>query len=272
MIQSAAEGNSFFWTGDMDASQLAPAAWRGTGVELVPVEEGSVELCFTCVHGSVPSNLLGIQVQPHPLDLEYMDTWGSGFAAVDSLIAGIHPERSDSDHLLWIRGQDVGRPWRTAPSPLPPPSASYSVAMPCQPQGEHPLGAFRASDIPNAASVILPGRLQNQAMAPVLEAVLERLIGRDLHSGSGENLHFDVECDPSGEVSVWLIRDSGQAPSGECISQLEDILKNSLLVPPGGTLIGNAVTRASFMVGGQVDSAGVREVSMELMNVLYPEQ
>jgi len=272
MIQSPVEGNAFFWTGHPGEVDLSPAAWRGTGEELVPSGEASVKLSFTCVHGSVPSNLLGIAVEPHPLDRQYMSTWGSGFAAVDSLISAIYPVRPDSDHLLWIRGDDVGRPWRTAPSPLPPPSASYSVTMPSEPEGEYPLRDFNASSIPNAVSISLPGRLDRLSMAPVLEAVLERVIGRDLHSDTGENLHFDVEVGTSGEVSIWLIGDQGDVPGDDCVSQLDDILRNSLLVPPGSTLIGNAVTRASYLEGEPVDSVGVREVSMELMNILYPEQ
>ncbi len=49
-------------------------------------------------------------------------------------------------------------------------------------------------------------------------------------------------------------------------------LRNSILVPPGNTLIGNAVVRASYLEGEHLDSIGVREVSMELMNILYPDQ
>ncbi|MFO8183325.1 MAG: hypothetical protein R6U39_04055 [Candidatus Aegiribacteria sp.] len=271
MVSSPEEGNAFFWTGHSPAGSLAPAAWRGTGSELVPAGEGAVELSFTCVHGSAPSNLMGITVEPHPLDTVYMDTWGRAFAAVDSLIASIYPRRDDSDHLLWIRGEGIGRPWRTAPSPLPPPSASYSVPRPVEPREEHPLRGFRAAAIPNAVRVHLPGRFENPAMAPVLKAVLERMIGRELYPVSGESAHFDVECDASGTVSVWLIGERGNTPDVSLESRLQDILRISVLVPPGNTLIGNAVTRASYLEGGNVDSAGVREVSMELMNILYPE-
>lgn len=271
MVSSSEEGNAFFWTGHAPKGSLAPAAWRGTGSELVPAGEGSVELSFTCVHGSAPSNLLGITVYPHPLDTVYMETWGRAFAAVDSLIASIYPGRDDSDHLLWIRGEGIGRPWRTAPSPLPPPSASYRVPRPVEPLEEHPLGGFSAAAIPNAVRVRLPGRFENPAMAPVLKAVLERMMGRELYAVSGESFHFDIECDISGTVSVWLVGEWGNPPDEDLVSRLEDILRISVLVPPGNTLIGNAVTRASFLEGGHVDSVGVREVSMELMNILYPQ-
>lgn len=271
MVSSPEEGNAFFWTGHSPEGSLAPAAWRGTGSELVPAGEGSVELSFTCVHGSAPSNLMGITVEPHPLDTVYMDTWGRAFAAVDSLIASIYPRRDDSDHLLWIRGEGIGRPWRTAPSPLPPPSASYRVPRPVEPREEHPLRGFRAASIPNAVRVQLPGRFENPATAPVLKAVLERMIGRELYPVSGESAHFDVECDASGTVYVWLIGEQGNSPDASLVSRLQDILRISVLVPPGNTLIGNAVTRASYLEGGNVDSVGVREVSMELMNILYPE-
>lgn len=271
MVSSPEEGNAFFWTGHSPKGSLASAAWRGTGSELVPAGEGSVELSFSCVHGSAPSNLLGITVEPHPLDTAYMKTWGRAFVAADSLIASIFPGRNASDHLLWIRGEGVGRPWRTAPSPLPPPSTSYSVPRPVEPREEHPLSSFRPSAIPNAVRVQLPGRFESQAMAPVLKAVLERMIGRELYTASGENVHFDVECGVAGTVSVWLVGERGESPDGSLISQLEDILRISVLLPPGNTLIGNAVTRASFLEGGKVDSVGVREVSMELMNILYPQ-
>lgn len=272
ILQSPEEGNAFFWTGHPEEAPLAGAAWRGTGTEMVVSGDGSVELAFSCVHGSVPSNLRGIVVEPHPMDDGYMITWGAAFAAVDSLITRLYPEREDSDHLLWIRGEGVGRPWRTAPSPTPPPSAAYGVPMPCEPSGEHPLLGLSGADIPNARRLVLPGRLERQSMAPVLEAVLERMIARDLHAGSGAHLLFDVESEAGGAVAVWLVAEGGVAPAQEHVEMLHEVLRNSLLVPPGRTLIGNAVIRASYMEGRMVDSVGVREVSMELMNILYQEQ
>jgi len=272
MIQSPEEGNAFFWTGHPDDAPLAGAAWRGTGTEMLPSGEGSVELSFSCVHGSVPSNLLGIVLDPHPMDEVYMETWGAAFAAVDSLIAGLYPEVDDSEHLLWIRGEGFGRPWRTAPSPTPPPSASYGVVMPCVPSGPHPLLGLGGSVIPNAERLELPGVLERHSMAPVLEAVLERMIARDLHAGSGQELLFDVEFEAGGTVAVWLVAGGGMNPAANQLDILQDVLRNSLLVPPGRTLIGNSVIRASFMEGRIVDSVGVREVSMELMNILYPEE
>ena len=271
MISSPDEGNAFFWTGHRPEGSLSPAAWRGTGSELVPTAEGPVELSFTCVHGSVPSNLLNIELEPHPLDLQYMDTWGSAFAAVDSMVASGQELLDDPGHLLWIRGSDYGRPWRTAPSPMPPPSASYSVPAPSAPAADHPLKDFSASNIPNAARVALPGRLTSLSIAPVIEAVLERMVGRDLHANTGGELFFDVESRPSGEVSIWLIGSDGRSPGDSCLALLDDILMNSILVPPGRTLIGNCLVRASYLAGRPVDSVGVREISMELMNILYPE-
>jgi hypothetical protein len=272
MLTSDTEGNSFFWTGHDKEVDLSPAAWRGTGSELVPTGEGSVELAYTCVHGSVPSNLLSISLEPHEIDDIFAATWGAALGAVDSIIAGIHPLREDADHLLWIRGQGTGRPWRTAPSPTPPPSASYRVLVDLQPTVPSPLNAFSASAIPNALEVTLPGRFTDYSSGPVLEAVLDRMIGRNVHSDTGSGLNYEVRCGMDGSVSLWLVTADGESPDEECVSGVISALRNSLLVPPGNILIDNAVTRASFLEGRRQDSLGVREVSMELMNILYPQQ
>lgn len=271
IISSPEEGNAFFWSGDHDGPELSIAAWRGTGTELVPTSDGSLQLAFTCVHGGVPSNLASISVEPHPLDGYYMNTWGRAFSAVDNIIAQGHPVREGSGHLLWIRGDGTGRPWRTAPSPLPPPSAYYTVGMPLEPSGEHPLRELNASSVPNASVVRLPGRLIDPDRGPLLKAVLERIIGRDLHPGSGGNVHFDVEYDREGHVSIWLIGEDGHPVPDGLLAEVHEILRNSVLVPPGRSLVRNAAVRASYLVGEVLEPVGVRTVSVELMSLLYPE-
>jgi hypothetical protein len=201
-----------------------------------------------------------------------MATWGTALSAVDSLIASIYPRENDSDHLLWIRGQGVGRPWRTASSPLPPPSASFVVRPQESPQVPHPLGNIDPSEFPNAVQVQLPGRLSTPVCGPVIQAILERAIGRDLYTDFGEEVFFDVTWGLDGQVSIWLIPGPGEPLLEDCRASLDGTLRNSFLVPPGGILIRNAVTRASFLKGAEVDSMGVREVSMELMNILYPSE
>ncbi len=272
MVSSQVEGNAFFWTDFPDSISLFPAAWRGIGTEVVPAGSTSVNLAFTCVHGSIPSNLSGINIEPHPLDTHYMETWGRAIAAVENLIVDIYPLREDSDHLLWIRGSGTEKPWRTSPSPLPPPSAQYPVAMTVQPMEGHPLRDFNASNIPLAAEIELPGRLSDQQRGPVMKAVLERIISRDVLSGFENEILFDVECGIMGDVSIWLINGDGSAIQDTHMSEVLERLRNSILVPPGNTLINNAVIRASYLEGEPLDSIGVREVSMELMNILYPDQ
>ncbi len=272
MVNSPEEGNAFFWTDLPDSMQLFPAAWRGVGTEVVPAGSTSVNLAFTCVHGSVPSNLSGINIEPHVLDEYYMETWGRAISYVENLIVDIYPLREDSSHLLWIRGNGTDKPWRTSPSPLPPPSARYQVDMLAHPLEEHPLRDFNASNIPGAAKIELPGFLTDPQRGPVMKAILERIIGRDVLPGFENEIHFDVECGIMGDISIWLINGDGSAMGDTHRSEVFERLRNSILVPPGNTLIGNAVVRASYLEGVRQDSIGVREVSMELMNILYPDQ
>jgi hypothetical protein len=272
MVNSPEEGNAFFWTDFPDSVQLFSAAWRGIGTEVVPAGSTSVHLAFTCVHGSVPSNLSGINTEPHVLDEHYMETWGRAISYVENIIVDIYPLQEDSSHLLWIRGNGTDKPWRTSPSPLPPPSARYQVEMLNHPLEGHPLRDFNASNIPYAVKIELPGYLSNPQRGPVMKAILERIIGRDVLSGFENEIHFDVECGIMGDVSIWLINGDGSAIQDAHRSEVFERLRNSILVPPGITLIGNAVVRASYLEGQQLDSIGVREVSMELMNILYPDQ
>ncbi len=272
MVNSPEEGNAFFWTDFPDSLNMFSAAWRGIGTEVVPAGRTSVNLAFTCVHGSVPSNLSGISIEPHLLDTHYMETWGRAISDVESLIVNLYPLREDSEHLLWIRGNGTEKPWRTSPSPLPPPSARYQVEMTMHPIAEHPLRDFNASNIPCAVEIELPGRLSDPQRGPVMKAILERIIGRDVLSGFENEIHFDVECGIMGDVSIWLINGDGSAIQDTHRSEIFERLRNSILVPPGNTLIGNAVVRASYLEGEPLDSIGVREVSMELMNILYPDQ
>lgn len=272
MVNSPVEGNAFFWTDFPSSIDLLSTAWRGIGTEVVPAGNNSVNLAFSCVHGSIPSNLSGINIEPHILDTDYMETWGKAFSSVEDLIVDLYPLREDSEHLLWIRGSGNEKPWRTSPSPLPPPSAQYQVEMTVQPITGHPLRDFNASNIPLAIEIELPGRLSDPLRGPVMKAVLERIIGRDVLSGFENEIHFDVECGIMGEVSLWLINGDGSAIGDTHRTEVFERLRNSILVPPGNTLIGNAVVRASYLEGELLDSIGVREVSMELMNILYPDQ
>lgn len=272
MVNSPEEGNAFFWTDFPDSVQLFSAAWRGAGTEVVPAGSTSVNLAFSCVHGSIPSNLSGINIEPHELDAHYMETWGRAISSVENLIVDIFPLREDSSHLLWIRGSGTEKPWRTSPSPLPPPSARYQVEMLAPPPEGHPLRDFNASNIPFAVRIELPGNLSNPQRGPVMKAILERIIGRDVLRGFENEILFDVECGIMGDVSIWLINGDGSTIQDAHRSEVFERLRNSILVPPGNTLIGNAVVRASYLEGKQLDSIGVREVSMELMNILYPDQ
>ena len=272
MVNSPEERTAFFWTDFSDSLNLFSAAWRGVGIEVVPAGSTSVSLAFTCVHGSVPSNLSCISIDPHQLDTDYSETWGRAISSIENLIVNLYPLREDSGHLLWIRGNGTEKPWRTSPSPLPPPSARYPVAMTMRPIVEHPLGNFNASNIPCAVVIELPGRLSDPQRGPVMKAILERIIVRDVISEFENEIHFDVECGIMGDVSIWLINGDGSTIQDTHRSEVFERLRNSILVPPGNTLIGNAVVRASYLEGEPMDSIGVREVSMELMNILYPDQ
>jgi hypothetical protein len=272
MVNSPEDQNAFFWTDFPDSMLLSSAAWRGTGTEVVPSGSASVNLAFTCVHGNVPSNLSGIQLEPHRLDTQYMETWGSAISAVEDLIVNLYPLREDSKHLLWIRGNGTEKPRRTSPSPLPPPSSQYRVEIPLQPEGEYPFSDFDASAIPNVVKIELPGRLSNPQRGPVMKSVLERIIGRDVLSGFEDEILFDVQCGIMGDVSVWLVNADGTVIPDIVRSEVLERLRNSILVPPGKHMIENALVRASFFEGRPMDPIGVREVSIELMNILYPEQ
>jgi hypothetical protein len=272
MVNSPENQNAFFWTDFPESIPLSSAAWRGTGTEVVPSGNTSVNMAFTCVHGNVPSNLSGIQIEQHGLDTQYMETWGGAISAVEDLIVNLYPMREDSEHLLWIRGNGTMKPQRTSPSPLPPPSAQYQVEMPLQLEDEYPFKDFDASIIPNAINLELPGRLSNPHRGPVVKSVLERIIGRDVLSGFENEILFDVQCSVMGDVSIWLINADGTAIQDTIKSEILENLRNSILVPPGRIMIENASVRASFFEGALMDTIGVREVSMELMNILYPDQ
>jgi hypothetical protein len=272
IVNSPEQENSFFWTDHPDPGSLASAAWRGTGSEAVPTGSTSVELAFTCAHGNVPSNLSCISIEPHELDAYYADTWGSAVNAVEGIITDIYPPTEDSNHLLWIRGSGTQKPWRTSPSPVPPPSVLYQIEMPEEAAPENPLNQFDASSIPGAVEIELPGRLAYPQRGPVMESILERIISRDVLSGSEDEIHFEVQCGTMGNVSIWLVNSNGTEIQEARKSEILERLRNTVLVPPGGFLIGNAVLRASYIEGEEIAPLGVREVSMELMNILYPDQ
>ena len=272
MVNSPEDQNAFFWTDFPDSIPLSSAAWRGTGTEIIPTGNTSVNMAFTCVHGNVPSNLSGIQIEQHGLDTQYMETWGCAISAVENLIVNLYPVRDDSEHLLWIRGNGTENPRRTSPSPLPPSSTRYRVEMPLQLEDEYHFRDFDASIIPNVISIELPGRLSNSQRGPVMKSVLERIIGRDVLSGFEDEILFDVQCSIMGDVSIWMINADGTVIQDTIKSEILENLRNSILVPPGRLMIENALVRASFFEGRLMDEIGVREVSMELMNILYPEQ
>ncbi len=272
MVNSPENRTAFFWTDFPESMPLSSAAWRGTGTEVVPSGNTSVNMAFTCVHGNVPSNLSGIQIEPHRLDTQYMETWGGAISAVEDLIVSLYPIRDDSEHLLWVRGNGTLKPRRTSPSPLPPPSSQFRVEMPLQPESEYPFSDFDASAIPNAVKIELPGRLANPQRGPVMKSVLERIIGRDVLSGFEDEILFDVQYGIMGDVSIWMINADGTVIQDTLRSEVLERLRNSILVPPGRFMIENALVRASFFEGTLIDTIGVREVSMELMNVLYPDQ
>ena len=272
MINYPEEVTSFYWTDFPDSLSLSPATWRGTGTEIVPAGSSSVNLAFTCVHGSVPSNLFGIRIEPNPLDTSYMETWGRAISTVENMIVNLYPIKEDSGHLLWIRGNGTENPWRSSPSPLPPPSATVKIEMPVQPETEYPFSDFNASAIPNAVEIELPGRLSNPQRGPVMESVLDRIIGRDVLSGFDKDILFEVQSDVMGNISIWLVNADGSAVQDGDRSKVLDKLQNAILVPPGKLLIENTLVRASFLEGSIMDSIGVREVSIELMNILYPGQ
>jgi len=272
MVNSPENGTAFFWTGFPDSVDITSAAWRGTGTEIVPTGSSSVSLAFTCVHGTVPSNLSSIRIDPNPIDIHYMETWGRAISEVERLILEMYPLRGDSEHLLWIRGNGTEKHWRTSPSPHPPPSAQYQIDISIQPEAAHPLREFDASAIPEAARIQLPGRLSIPSRGPVMESVLARIISRDVLTELEEDIHFDVQCDITGNVSIWLINADGTAIQDTGAAEIIEKLRNSILVPPGRYMISNALLRASLIEGTELDTIGVREVSMELMNILFPDQ
>ncbi len=272
MINHPEEVTSFFWTDFPDSLALSSATWRGTGTETVPAGDASVNLAFTCVHGSVPSNLFGIRIEPNPLDTSFMETWGRAISSVENMIVNLYPLREDSGHLLWIRGNGTENPWRTSPSPLPPPSATVKIEMPVQPEAEYPFNDFNASAVPNAVEIQLPGRLSNPQRGPVMESVLYRIISRDVLSEFDKEILFEVQSDILGNISIWLVSADGSVLQDSVRSEVLDKLRNAILVPPGKLLIENAMVRASLIEGSTMDTVGVREVSIELMNILYPDR
>ncbi|MBD3279041.1 MAG: hypothetical protein GF388_12135 [Candidatus Aegiribacteria sp.] len=270
ILTSEDEGTSFFWTGHPENIDLSPSAWRGTGSELVPAGENSQVLTHSCVHGSVPSNLTGIVPEAHPLDDDYMAAWGSIFTRVDSLIADIYPPDRSDGHLLWIRGQGAALPWRTASSPSPPPSAHYRISMPDVLPENYLSGEMDVTGIPNAISFDLPGDMEDPSRGSIIEAVLERIIMRDVLPEIESPVHFDVRSDLSGSVQVWITEQGGQ-PDTDMIDDFLLNLSSSVLVPPGAKMVHNAWVRASILQGVPIDSIGVRETSMELMQLLFTE-
>jgi len=269
-ISSPSEGNAFFWTGHPPDSNLSYAAWRGVGTEVVPTGETSAVLTYSCVHGSVPSNLENISLQQHPLDSEYRNIWGYAFARIDSLIAGIYPLEEKDDHLLWIRGSGTGRPWRLSPVPIPS-AAIYRIEMPRDPASPFPLGNLDASAIPGAVRIALPGRITDIAEAPVMESILERIVFSVLRANFFFEIYFDVDIEVDGTVDIWLVAEEDDSIDEEWLSSLQEMLTIAVLVPPGSRLLHNSWTRASFIQGFKVDSLTVREASMQLMNIFYPE-
>jgi len=265
-------GSAFFWTGHPDDTDLSPAAWRGVGTEMVPVNEGSVRLAFSYGHGSVPSNLHYVTLQPHPMDTVFANTWRPAFAAADSLVAHLFPETDDDGHLLWIRGTGTGKPWRNASSPLPSPYSPCIVSPRSEPSGEYSMGVSFAGKLPGIREVALPGTVSSRETAPVIENILERHLILEFASMSERIPFFDVEIGEDGRGRVWILDDGGgggRATTPD--SRLLELLRKSLLVPPGTTLIKNASTRASFLEGRPLEPPGIPEVSMELLNLLRDE-
>ncbi len=272
MINSSTEGNAFFWTDLPDSVSLLSAAWRGFGTEIVPAGSTSVRLAFTSVHGSVPSNLSCVDIEPHPIDDMYMNTWGLALSTVDSLIANLFPIRQDPGHLLWIRGSGSAPPLRSSSSPTPPTSADYVIALPdCSATISMP-GIDDPSTIPSIAEIELPGRLSSPANGAIIKAVLERIISRDVISQFEDEVYFDVVCGNEGEVSIWFVnQDEGESQRDDDLQMVLETLQNSILVPPGHVLIRNAAIRASLMQGQIQNPPNVHVISMELMNILFPD-
>ena len=272
MINSSTEGSVFFWTDLPDSVSLFSAAWRGFGTEIVPAGSTSVRLAFTSVHGSVPSNLSCIDIEPHPIDDMYMNTWGLALSAVDSLIANIYPVRQDPGHLLWIRGSGTAPPLRSSSSPAPPIAAEYVIALPDSSAAISMPGIDDPSTIPSIAEIELPGKLSSSGNGAIIEAVLERIISRDVISQFDDEIYFDVVCGDEGKVSVWFVnKDEGESRRDDDFQMVLEILQNSILVPPGHILIRNAAIRASLLEGRLQNPPNVYVISMELMNILFPD-
>ena len=272
IINSSTEGSAFFWTDLPDSVSLLSAAWRGFGEEIIPAGSTSVRVAFSCVHGSVPSNLSYVNIAPHPIDDMYMNTWGLALSMADSLIANLYPIRQDPGHLLWIRGSGSVPPWRSSASPAPPTSAEYVIALPDNSATVGMPGIDDPSAIPDIAGFELPGRLSSTANSAIIEAVLERIISRDVISQFEDEVYFDVVCGNAGEVSIWLVNQDKDEPLHDDDFQLIlETLQNSILVPPGHVLIRNAAIRASLLQGQVQNPPNVYVISMELMNVLFPD-
>ncbi len=272
MINSSTEGDAFFWTDLPDSVSLLSAAWRGIGTEIVPAGSTSVRVAFSCVHGSIPSNLSYVDIEPHPIDDMYMNTWGLALSMVDSLIADLYPLRQDPGHLLWIRGSGTAPPWRSSSSPTPPTSAEYVIALPDNSATVSMPGIDDPSTIPAIVEIELPGKLSSPANGAIIEAVLERIIGRDFISQLEDEVYFDVVCGNAGEVSIWLVNQDEDEPLRDDDFQVVlETLRNSILVPPGHILIRNAAIRASLLQGRVQNPPNVYVISMELMNILFPD-
>lgn len=255
VIVNAPVGNNVLMSTGLHDPRFTGAAWRGTGLEVIPSDWGGVPCLLAYAFQGSPGELDRLEYEPHPYDTVWASGFGGLLAAVDSLAAPLAPVAAQS--IVWVRGTGGGSfsPWTFVPSPGPPLRSSVAVAPPPV------IGTPRPwTPPPTAMRVDLPGLVENPEEAEQTAAVLERLVARmvlvDYESGVG----ISGTTDGQGRISLYF-ENAPWADPAEAMEAILKVMGPVAFTAPEPELMANCALRASLRLGRTVVPLSVRGVA-----------
>lgn len=252
VIVSAPVANNVLMCTGVHDPRFTGAAWRGTGLEVIPSDWGGVPCLMAYAFQGSPGELGRLEYEPHPYDTVWAAGFGGLLAAVDSLAAPLAPVAEPS--IVWVRGTggESFSPWTFIPSPGPPLRSLAAVAPPEVISVPHPW-----TPPPTAMCVVLPGTVENRDEAEQTAAVLERLVARmvlvDYESGVG----ITGGSDGDGRISLYF-ENAPWADPDEALEAITDAIGPVAFTAPEPELLSNCALRASLRLGRTVGPLSVR--------------
>ncbi|MFO7626468.1 MAG: hypothetical protein R6V62_04355 [Candidatus Fermentibacteraceae bacterium] len=255
VIVSAPVANNVLLSTGIHDPRFLGAAWRGTGLEVIPSDWGGVPCLLAFVFQGSPGELDRLEYEAHPYDSVWTSGFGGLLAAVDSLAGPLAPTFEPS--IVWIRGTGGATfsPWAFIPSPGPPLRSSAVVAPPQGIAAPYPW-----TPPPNAMRVDLPGLIENRDEAEQTAAVLERLVSRMVLVDYENGVGITGASDGDGRITLYFENAPWAGPE-EALEAIREVIGPVAFTAPEPDLLSNCALRASLRLGRTVAPLSFRSVA-----------